>query len=168
MMHADAAAMPAASESVQHGGPADAANTATGAAPSAAPCNGRAIVSVPAPANVDVEIVPAAVISVEGGQTGSNPAGADGPAADDVAATPSGMAAHPATSPALPGQGAGRMDGSAGTSRFVPPPAAAVVQAAIDAGACQIWHLSHGVLTLRAVNHDPASIGSPQPANHFQ
>jgi hypothetical protein len=159
MMHDNGATMPADSKALQHGGAADAADIATHTAAASSPSNGRAIVAVPVPADADAEAVSKAVIAVEGGHNGSTTGVPSASAADDEAATPNGTAVHASVSPASLKGGEGYMDGNAGTSVVVPQPAAAVVKAAIDAGACRSGSLAWlmDVLILRAVSHDRGS-----------
>ena len=138
---AEADATPAASESAQDD-----------AAP-ATPSNGRAVVTVPAPADADPDTVSKAVLAVEhGGANGTTPGKPLALPAPDQTARANGRSGHAPVSPASPATVPARFDGGTGASpgAEAAQSAAALAKAAVSAGArprspaclCRsvVWH----------------------------
>jgi len=126
---AEADATPAASESAQDDG---------GVAP-ATPSNGNAVVTVPAPADADPDTVSKAVLAVEhGGANGTTPGRPPALPAPEHTAKANGRPGDAAMSPASPATVPGRFDGGTSTSpgAETAQTAAALVKAAVNAGAC--------------------------------
>ncbi len=126
---AEADATPAASESAQDDG---------GAAP-VTPSNGRAVVTVPAPADADPDTVAKAVLAVEhGGANGTTPGKPPALPAPEQSAKANGRSGHAAVSPASPVTTPGRFDGGTSVSpgAEAAQSAAALVSAAVTAGKC--------------------------------
>ncbi len=109
-----------------------------GVAP-ATPSNGNAVVTVPAPADADPDTVSKAVLAVEhGGANGTTPGRPPALPAPEHTAKANGRPGDAAMSPASPATVPGRFDGGTSTSpgAETAQTAAALVKAAVNAGAC--------------------------------